>query len=112
MIQAVIGGTTIWLFFRYVVKREDFEVDFFGAFAMFLVPALLAFLTGLAISFFKLPAPLAMISYLYFFAVPFLMLNGGLSVPLARAAKYSGVVLGVAIGIDVLVSVAVAVLTA
>lgn len=112
MIQAILGGAIIWLFFHYIVKDKDFEVDFFGAFAMFLVPALLAFLTGLAISFFKLPAPLGLVSYLYYFAIPFLMLKGGLSVPPSRAAKYSGVVLGVAIGLDVLVSVAVAALMA
>ena len=112
MIQAVLGGTFIWLFFHYIVKPEDFEVDFFGAFAMFLVPALLAFLTGLAITFFKLPAPLALVSYLYFFAIPFLMLNGGLSVTPLRAAKFSSIVMGVAIGLDILVYVAVAALKA
>ena len=97
VIQAAIGALILLGIYKFINSKSEYEITWWMAFVFIMVPGFLFLLLGIGINLLNLSPMLSLIGYIFYFAVPFLILRYGLEFQRSPAIKYSTVVPVVAI---------------
>jgi membrane-associated protease RseP (regulator of RpoE activity) len=101
MIHGVIGALVLLGIYKFMNSKSEYEVTWQLAFVFIWVPGFLLFLLSIGLNLLNLSPVFAMLGYLFYFAVPFLILKYGLEFDRSPAIKFSAVVPIVAIATEI-----------
>ncbi|MFD2167848.1 hypothetical protein ACFSJY_16465 [Thalassotalea euphylliae] len=73
MLQIALASFLVWCFFR--VKEKDSDFDGFSSLTLVLAPAILVFISGIAIEMFELSDTIKGLTSVFYIVIPFIVLK-------------------------------------
>jgi len=101
MIQAAIGALILLGIYKFMNSKSEYDITWWMAFVFIWVPGFLLFLLSIGLNLLNLSPAFSLFGYLFYFAVPFLILKHGLEFDRSPAIKFSAVVPIVAIATEI-----------